>query len=63
MLLAVLHLTVAVVIAGLALIRYPLEAGLHRACVLVEQIPLAAYVLLTVLHLTIAVVIAGLALI
>ena len=63
MLLAVLHLTFAVIIAGLALIWYPLEPGLHRASVLVEQVPLAAYVLLTVLHLTFAVIIAGLALI
>ena len=43
--------------------RYPLEPGLHRASVLVEQVPLAAYVLLAVLHLTFAVIIAGLVLI
>ena len=62
-LLTVLHLTFAVVIAGLTLIWYPLEPGLHRASVLVEQVPLAAYVLLAVLHLTFAVIIVSLVLI
>ena len=49
----VLHLTFVVVIAGLVLLRYPLEPGLHCARVFVEQVPLAVDALLTVLHLTI----------
>ena len=47
----VLHLTVRSVIAGFVLICHPLQTGLHCASVLIEQVPLAAYVLLAVLHL------------
>ena len=47
----VLHLTIRSVIAGFVLFFNPLKTGLHCARVLVEQVPLAAYVLLAVLHL------------
>ena len=62
-LISVLHLTIARIVNGLALICDILKAGLHSTGTIIKEIPMTIDSLLAVLYLAIARIVNGLTLI